>query len=358
MRPPRPQIFVLLVIAMSCWISCTQQHGPEVGGSSTDGAWVAPPRRCGEPELADVRSSADQSLGVLEIFNDSSHLYLTYAPSAGSILTAFQIYYGGEEAVPRNTAGEADIAKFPLHAEGLKETQERTLRIAWGDMPTCILIAANFQIIQNGTMITGVAGLVQDSAQLHGAHYCRQTCQVVVLDCAIDDLGRLPQTIPQDQWAKSVAEEPTRLVHRHFKRLFPKGIILGCSDHLSFPTAELALSAMPSEGPAQVLETTQESGFHGSNRLVGELLSLTIMIGLDETMLEFTPHSAPLKRLVVATGAFEGWTVDEVAREANSILGGCTSNFTADQIYEVVREINLSFANPLETTHFLRCPQS
>lgn len=334
---------------------CTEVNNSGEGSTFVDEGLYIKPKPCGEPGLADVRSETGQSLGILEIFNDSASLYLSYSPPTGAIVTAFQLYYGDPLALPRGVDHEVDPSQFPLHSTGLQENSERTLYLDWGDMPSCITVAAYFELQQNGKAVTGIAGWTPDVNAPVGVTYCRKSCNVAVLKCSLGDGMVLPQTLPQDQWASAAATEPQELLRSNFKRIFPQGISLGCNERLNYPTVDLAFAAMPSRGPALPLAPKADAPASDGNMLAGELLSLTLMSRLDEVILVFTPHSPPLKRLVVSTGAFEGWSVDEVIQEANIVLGGCTTNFSADQIYQVVREINLAFAAG-GNNQFLRCP--
>jgi hypothetical protein len=347
--------YCLLGVVALISAGCADVNNSGEGSTFVDEGLYIKPKPCGEAGLTDVRSVTGQSLGLLEIFNDSVNLYVSYSPPTGATLTAFQIYYGDPQALPRGADHAVDPSQFPLHSAGLQEVSERTVYMDWGDMPSCITVAAYFELQQNGKAITGIAGWTPNADAQLGVSYCRKSCNVVVLQCNLADGVVLPQTLPQDQWASPAATEPQGLLRSHFNRIFPQGISLGCNERLNYATADLALAALPSVGPALPLAPQGNAPARDGNMLAGELLSLTLMAQLDEVTLEFTPHSAPLKRLVVSTGAFEGWSVEEVIQEANIVLGGCTTNFSADQIYEVVREINLAFAAG-GNNQFLRCP--
>jgi hypothetical protein len=333
--------------------SCMPANERGEGGSLVAGDLYAKPKPCGETWLTDVRALSGKSMGLLQIFNDSANLYISYAPPTGATLVSFQLFYGEQQKLPLKADQTADPAHFPLRFEQLNETTERTISISLEDMPSCIAVAGHIEIIQNGEVLVGDIGWTPGVPLPTGLKYCKRRCNVAALQCSLGQDQVLPQTVSQDQWLTAEADKPAQLLRNHFKRIFPTGISLGCNDHVEYGTADAALAAMPSTGAALPLSASA-MGPEG-NRLAGELLSLTLMAHLDEVILEFTPHSAPLKHLVVSTGAFEGWSVEEVLAEANIVLGGCTTNFSADQIYQVVREINMAFATN-GTPAFLRCP--
>ena len=319
-------------------------------------AYQAPPKACGIPELVDVRSEAGRSIGVFEVMNDSTHLYLIYSPPLGMTLQDISIFYGREKDLPLDASGSMDAMAFPLNYKGLKQTGPWTARIAWMDLPSCVFVAAKIKVANADSHYEGWAGNMDGKSSIQGLSYCRQACRVSIANCSLHETAKQPITIMQDQWSSEAGKASAGLLRKQFSRLFPKGLTVGCDKKVEFGSADAILKALPLMGPAEVLEASPKPGSVPKNRLAGELISLILMLEMDAQLPEFSPGSPALKDLQVATGAFEGWNVAEVSQEANSVFGGCTSNYTPAQIYEVVQDINQSFAQGRYNRAFLRCP--
>ncbi len=60
--------------------------------------------------------------------------------------------------------------------------------------------------------------------------------------------------------------------------------------------------------------------------------------------------------LVVSSGTFAGWSINSILAEANKVLGGCASNYTASQLSSVLASINENFDNGTTNNGFVGCP--
>jgi hypothetical protein len=348
--PPYWFIFVTVLFAWGCG---TGVVADDSGSVSDSVAFPLPPKTCGMSELVDVRSGIDASMGVFETSNDSNHLYLTFAPAQGLDLQSISVYCGELEQLPRSLDGKSDPTQFTLKYEGLSGNARWSTKVPSAGLPKCLFVSAWIKVASPNAILEGWAGKSKDTLATPGLTYCRQKCELRHLNCSLEEESQTPITYLQQQWATADA---STLLRNDFGKLFPDGIVLGCNVQCKFASAEQALGALPMDGPAIALAAGTLSGSKVNNRLVGELLSLSMVIRIDETQPTFSQDSPQLADLQVAIGAFEGWNVREVVNEANSVLGGCTSNYTPAQIYEVVLRINKSFAKTDGQPGFLRCP--
>ncbi len=348
-------LVLLMVVALLSW-GCNHPPKTDPQGVPTDSlVYEALPKPCGVPELVDVRGESNHSIGVFEVMNDSTHLYLTYSPPPGYTIDEISIYYGREKDLPFDDKGIPDAAAFPLSYKNVNVDHPWTARIAWIQLPYCLFVSSKVKISDAKGSQEGWAASMKDSLEYYGLRYCRQACRVQASECTLDQSAKQPVTMMQDQWTSDAGILAKNLLTKNFATMFPEGLVIGCDEKAVLNSAETVLRAMPQMGPAAPLLSSPSPGTMPNNRLAGELVSLMLILKLDQDRPEFSPGSPSLAQLQVATGAFEGWGVDEVANEANRVLGGCTSSYTAAQIFEVVQDINQSFAQGRFNRSFLRC---
>lgn len=356
-RFPLFQLCLLVAfVATGCDGHQVEQGEPSAVGGADSVLMPLPHAQCGRSELVDLQSTDGFPTGMFEVSNDSAYLYMTYAPLQSCTMNSIAIYYGDLAGLPRDAQGKPDPTKFPLHYNELQERNARTMRVAWESLPDCILVTAYIELSKNGQPLTCWTSDLRDTLKQPGIAFCRQTCADVSPPCDLADPAKHPTTLVQEQWNAAEGREASHLLRTHFAELFPEGLTLGCNHKVTYHSAEEILSMLPMTAPATALLPGAKPEQARNNRLAGELLSLQAVIRLDELLPAFTPGSQPLPHLQVGIGAFEGWTVQEILLEGNSVLGGCTSNYTPDQIQEVVHEINICFAAGSSNSTFLRCP--
>jgi hypothetical protein len=91
------------------------------------------------------------------------------------------------------------------------------------------------------------------------------------------------------------------------------------------------------------------------NALAGEAVALTLNIRFDLTDPNFAPGaSGALKDLIISSGTFMGYTVEQVLTEANKVLGGQSSSVTPSQLFNELKSINQNYNNT-DLEH-LACP--
>lgn len=122
-------------------------------------------------------------------------------------------------------------------------------------------------------------------------------------------------------------------------------VIIGCDSGytITFTNWQGANNFLPQGRKPAALDTSYINPNIKITVLAGQVLALALNIEFDLADSTFGQSSTNLKDLCVAYGTFEGWTVEEVFEEANKILGGCTSNYSASEINGACEMINENF---------------
>ena len=100
-----------------------------------------------------------------------------------------------------------------------------------------------------------------------------------------------------------------------------------------------------------------DSGALPGNTLAGQVVALPLSIGFDLYDFDFgESESCELRVAKITSGPFTGWQVQKVFAEAQKVLGGCDSEYDADEINVAVTAINESFADGTAYSGFLDAP--
>jgi hypothetical protein len=121
----------------------------------------------------------------------------------------------------------------------------------------------------------------------------------------------------------------------------------GCGYSIEFTSAQGVTQFLPAGGkPASLNENfaypdaTNFPGF--KNAFAGQVIALKLSIGFDNWDESFGESTTKLQNALIIMGPFEGWTVAEVLAEAEKVLGGCTSNYSVEELNRAVAAINES----------------
>lgn len=151
-------------------------------------------------------------------------------------------------------------------------------------------------------------------------------------------------TYTQSAWAvKPKHDNPGGLLEHNFKRVFPFGLTIGSINKISFNSAKAIREFLPQEGnlkkllPGTLINPSINSY---SSELASQLIAATLNIQFDKQIATFSPSTTRLKDLKVMVQPFFNWTIEEVIIEANSFIGGKTSNYTANDFYNILKVIN------------------
>lgn len=174
------------------------------------------------------------------------------------------------------------------------------------------------------------------------------------------DTLRLRTQTPGGWGAPPNGDNPGTYLHANFASAFPNGLVLGCNYTITLTSAQAITNFLPQGGQAGALTknylnpvNTPKSSNNPKNVLAGHITALTLSTGFDAWDEDFGESSTNLANSVITTGTFEGWTVAQVLAEANKILGGCASSYSASQLTEVLSAINECYVDGTTNTGFL-----
>lgn len=145
----------------------------------------------------------------------------------------------------------------------------------------------------------------------------------------------------------------------NFSAAFPNGLEIGCINKLRLTSANAVRNYLPqSTAPAALPNGTliNPSANSYRNILAGQLVALALNIGFDNYDSGFAVANDNLKDLIIASGPFIGWTVQNLFLEANKKIGGCSSSsFTLSQFNTALDNINNNYDNGTSNNNFLSC---
>ncbi len=88
------------------------------------------------------------------------------------------------------------------------------------------------------------------------------------------------------------------------------------------------------------------------------MVALTLSVTFDLYDPNFGSSTTNLKDLKIADASspFAGWTVEQLLLEANKVLGGMSSTYSASQLNDAVAKVNENFVDGTFVGTFLTCP--
>lgn len=166
------------------------------------------------------------------------------------------------------------------------------------------------------------------------------------------------RTQTQGGWGTAAhGNNPGSYLHAHFASAFPNGLIVGCTYKITLTSAQAVTNYLPGGGTPSVLATNYTNPIKLKNNLASQLVTLTLSVQFDLTDPKFSSSNLSLGSLLIGSGPFKGKSVNDFLKEANKILGGCPSNYTAAQISDVLTAINENFVDGTGNGGFLVCPE-
>ena len=145
----------------------------------------------------------------------------------------------------------------------------------------------------------------------------------------------------------------------NFAAAFPNGLEIGCTNKLRLTSENAVRNYLPqSTAPAALPNGTLTNPTSSSYRniLAGQLVTLALNIGFDNYDSGYAVANDNLKDLIISSGPFTGWTVQDLFLEANKKIGGCSSsNFTLSQFNTAIDNINNNYDNGTSNNNFLSC---
>jgi hypothetical protein len=143
-----------------------------------------------------------------------------------------------------------------------------------------------------------------------------------------------------------------------FAVCFPSGLVVGCTYDLTLTSSAAVEEFLPSGGQPRALDATYADPAFGAlkNTLAGQIVALTLSVNFDLCDPDFGASNDNLGDLIVAAGPFAGQTVNDVLTEAELVLGGCSSSYSASEVNQAVTAINENFVDGVHVGTYLLCP--
>jgi len=156
---------------------------------------------------------------------------------------------------------------------------------------------------------------------------------------------------------------PGVYLQANFAGAFPSGLTVGNTSgnyNVHFTSAQAITDYLPAGGPSKKLTTnyTNPATTDLKNTLVSQLIGVTLAVGFDNYDPNFSPSGTTLGNMVINSGPFTGWTVNQFLAAANAALGGAASPYTLDQFTATATAINENYDGGTVNNGFLVCPST
>jgi len=148
----------------------------------------------------------------------------------------------------------------------------------------------------------------------------------------------------------------------NFDAVFVNGLTVGSEDghSITLTSAQAIQSLLPSSGKPRALDASHTDPAKSDirNSLSNHVIALTISLGFDQAIADFGETKKSLSEFVILDGDFAGQSVATALAEANNILAGLESDYSASQITNVISKINESFVDGnCDENFFLQAPE-
>ena len=232
---------------------------------------------------------------------------------------------------------------------------DATVTVTGGTAPYQIHWIKGDAVLASGASVQLAAG--DYTVSVTDANGCKASANITVKQQTCDGFT----TVTQGGWgAKAAGNNWGTYRDKNFAGAFPNGVTVGSgSRFLKFTSAKAVENFLPSGGTPRSLNAgtmTDPTEKSYGNTLAGQVVALTLSVGFDAFDMNFSTSETPLGSLIVVSGIFNGMTVKQILTEANKVLGGESSSYTAQQINEIVSAINENYDNGKVNKGVLACP--
>jgi hypothetical protein len=335
---------------------------------------------CGTPAVTTLYAGQTIDAGTVTVSNDSSNVYVTFSTRNGWQLTETHLAIASTLAgIPQTKSGNPKVGNFPYQRSYNPSVTSDVyvfsldqLAVSLGfDRFTCgsssFVVAAHAVVVQqdgSGGVTARETGWGAGTGFPGGnwATYFGYTVQC----CA--PTGIQPgdfRTQTQGGWGAAChGTNPGCYRDDHFASCFSAGG-LAVGDPSGYTATFTSTGAvegfLPQGGPAASLiqshidPTSTEAGV-----LAGQTVALTLSVSFDICDPDFGASPLRLRNLVVceATSACNQRTVGNLLDEANAVLAGLPSVFTAAEISECLARVNENFVDGTQVGTYLCLPPS
>lgn len=183
---------------------------------------------------------------------------------------------------------------------------------------------------------------------------------LIGVSCKSPTANELPcggfRTQTQGGWgAAAHGNNPGKYLQENFNGAFPFGLTVGRTYKITLSSAQAITNYLPAGGQPMALTTSYTNPVNLKNNLASQLVTLTLSVQFDLYDPDFSSSSTRLRDLVIANGTFKGKTIAVLLAEANNVLGGWSSAYTAPQIADALASVNENFDDGAKNNGFLTC---
>jgi hypothetical protein len=283
-------------------------------------------------------------VGTVEIAVDEANIHVTYDLTGGEwFLLDVNAFAGDCNAIP-----DTDFP-YSQAFDTNDEIRSHSFDIPLENLPDCGCIKA----------IATVARF-NSSSELESFESSTDTEYCNCDEPEEPDDENLRTQTPGGWGAPPNGNNPGAYLHANFDDAFPNGLVVGCDFTITLTSAQAVTDFLPQGGKPSSLTmdyidpvNSAKSANNPKNVLAGHVVALTLSVTFDAWDEDFGESSTGLDDAVVTQGDFSGWTVAQVLAEAEKVLGGCDSNYSASALTEVLSAINESFVDGTTNTGFL-----
>lgn len=334
---------------------------------------------CGTPTVTTLFAGQTIDAGTVTVSNDSSNLYVTFSTTNGWRLTETHLAIASTlSGIPQTKSGNPKVGNFPYQrtydpsvTSDVYVFSLDQLAVSLGlDRFDCgvtsLVIAAHAVVVQlngNGGVSSRETGWGSGTGFPGGnwATWFGYTVQCCPTSPEIQPGDFRTQT--QGGWgAGCQGENPGCYRDDNFAACFSTGgLVVGDTSGFTatFTSSGAVEGFLPQGGPAASLiqshvdPTSTEAGV-----LAGQLVALTLSVNFDLCDPDFGASPISLRNLVVcdATSACNERTVTNLLAEANAVLSGLPSVFTASEISECLARVNENFVDGTQVGTYLCLP--
>ncbi|MFN5183913.1 MAG: hypothetical protein ACK5D5_12905 [Bacteroidota bacterium] len=348
---------VVLSLALFAFIACERQAAPtpQLSINNTSNTVT-----CGTPQVQNLMAGQNIIAGTISISNDANNVYVTYTTTGGWEIQKTHLYVGACNAIPTNNGGNPIIGQFPNQTTHNPRVTSFTYTISLANLSSCYCVAAHAEVVKvdgSGNITQTETGWGQGNP--FGGNswamimsYCTQSCSN---PCVINNGDFRTQT--QGGWGSTPnGNNPGAYLHANFAAAFPGGLTVGCGNTISLTSAQAVTDFLPQGGTPVALTQSYTNPTTSISVLAGQVTALSLSVGFDAYDSNFGASNTNLGSMVIATGTFQGWTVNQLIAEGNKVLGGCTSNYTVSQLNAAIDAVNNNFVDGTMVGTFITCP--
>jgi len=345
----------LVVLALACQDDPNEGSLKEsttetiIKGRSDNAARLTTPNgiNCNESTSFSITTPDGNEHGYGSAAVNETDITLTFDVSLGEwFFLDVRAYAGDCNAVP-------DPANYPYQEIYPLESEPRvaSLTIPLANLPDCGCIHTYVTIARYSP--------INSELESYPSTFTTEYCNCDDEPEEPDDKNLRTQT-PGGWGAPPNGDNPGTYLHANFSSAFPDGLVVGCNYNITLSSAQAVTNFLPQGGTAGSLTknywdptNTPKSSNNPKNVLAGHIVALTLSTTFDAWDADFGESNTQLSNAVITTGDFEGWTVGQVLDEAEKVLGGCASNYTASQLTDVLTAINECYVDGIQNTGFL-----